>query len=192
MFNETAQNSSDANDFTAQHVAANQRDNHRHDLRELSCYFDDDGFLVLKGRFTPEQGAVIRQALEVVMEQLYEEHKNVSAETSEFEKPDPVKQQPEPCRLLSAEPCKGETKAVASPAAAAIALWMRTTLCIGLMGAKPVWITWFFCVGIITVWCMKEGLAFGRCPVASSNLPIQTGYAFPMRPNYVSAETLLS
>lgn len=36
----------------------------------------------MKARFTPEQGAVIRQAVEAVMEEMFEERKNVSAETS--------------------------------------------------------------------------------------------------------------
>ena len=86
-----------------QRLDALKRDNHRHDLRELSCYFDTDGCLVLKGRFTPEQGAVIRQALEATMDQLREEHKNVSAETSEFEKPDPLKLQPIPAASKRAD-----------------------------------------------------------------------------------------
>ena len=77
-------------------LEALKRDNDRHDQRELSCWFDEEGFLVLKGRFTPEQGAMIRQALEATLEQLHEERKNVSAETSEFETPDPIKQHPQP------------------------------------------------------------------------------------------------
>jgi hypothetical protein len=79
-----------------QRLEALKRDNRRHDLRELSCRFDDDGFLVMQGRFTPEQGAVIQQALAAVMDELYEERKYVSAETSEFERPDPVKPHPHP------------------------------------------------------------------------------------------------
>jgi hypothetical protein len=35
--------------------------------RVASCEIDKDGYWVLKGRFTPEQGAVIRQALEKAM-----------------------------------------------------------------------------------------------------------------------------
>jgi len=77
-------------------LEALKRENDRHDLRELSCYFDSDGFLVLKGRFSPDQGAMIRQALEATLEQLHEERKNVSAETSKFETPDPIKQHPQP------------------------------------------------------------------------------------------------
>jgi hypothetical protein len=79
-----------------QRLAALKRDKDRHDLRELRCYYDADGFLVLKGRFTPDQGAVVQQALNAVMEQLHEERKSVSAETSAFEEPDPIRQHPQP------------------------------------------------------------------------------------------------
>jgi len=52
----------------------------------LTCYTDDDGTWVMKGRFTPEQGALICKALDAAMEQLSEEQKkvveDVSAETS--------------------------------------------------------------------------------------------------------------
>ena len=50
--------------------------------RELSWHTDDDGSLVMKGRFTPEQGALIRTALESIMEEDFQEQKDVSAETS--------------------------------------------------------------------------------------------------------------
>ncbi len=79
-----------------QRLAALQRDNERHDQRELRCYYDHDGFLVLKGRFTPDQGAIVQQALDAVMGQLHEERKKVSAETSAFEVPDPLKSHPQP------------------------------------------------------------------------------------------------
>jgi hypothetical protein len=57
------------------------RDNDRHVLRQLDWYFDDDDSLVLKGRFTPEQGAVIKKVLESIMDEDFEEQKDVSAET---------------------------------------------------------------------------------------------------------------
>ena len=38
-----------------------------YEARELSCYFDDDGMLVLRGRMTPEDGAVFMKALEVMV-----------------------------------------------------------------------------------------------------------------------------
>lgn len=77
-------------------LEALRRDNDRHDLRELRCYYDQDGFLVLKGRFTPEQGAVIQQALNAVLDEPHEEQKNVSAETRDTEEPNPCKPHPQP------------------------------------------------------------------------------------------------
>ncbi len=62
-------------------LRALERDNERHAMRELSWYYDDEGFLVMHARFTPEQGAVIRQAVEAAAEQLFQEQKDVSAET---------------------------------------------------------------------------------------------------------------
>ena len=35
--------------------------------RELTCYFDDDGMLVLRGRMTPEDGAVFMKAMEAMV-----------------------------------------------------------------------------------------------------------------------------
>jgi hypothetical protein len=70
-----------------------------HALRELNWQIDEDGYWVLKGRFTPEQGAVIRQALEKAMDALFDErvdeHPDVSAETprggiEEWQRPQPV------------------------------------------------------------------------------------------------------
>ena len=70
-----------------------------HALRELNWRIDEDGCWVLSGRFTPEQGAVIRQALEKAMDALFEErqdeHPDVSAETprgdlEEWQRPQPV------------------------------------------------------------------------------------------------------
>jgi hypothetical protein len=55
------------------------QENRRHELRELNWFTDDDGSFVLKGRFTSEQGALIRQALEAVLEEQFNERKNVPA-----------------------------------------------------------------------------------------------------------------
>jgi len=62
-------------------LEALERDNQRHVLRELDWYYDDDGSFVLKGRFTPEQGAMISKALESIMNEDFQEQKDVSAET---------------------------------------------------------------------------------------------------------------
>ncbi|MES3008294.1 MAG: DUF222 domain-containing protein [Pseudomonadota bacterium] len=39
----------------------------QYDARELTCYFDDDGMLVLHGRMTPEDGAVFMKAVETMV-----------------------------------------------------------------------------------------------------------------------------
>ena len=44
-------------------IEALHDENLRHARRELRWYTDDDGSFVVKGRFTPEQGAVIKKAL---------------------------------------------------------------------------------------------------------------------------------
>ncbi|NNL94657.1 MAG: DUF222 domain-containing protein, partial [Xanthomonadales bacterium] len=64
-------------------IEALEQENVRHAQRELSCYQDDDGFWVVRGRLTPEQGAIFSKALESAMDQLFEEQKDVSAETPE-------------------------------------------------------------------------------------------------------------
>ena len=62
-------------------IEALELDNERHALRKLNWYFDDDDCLVLKGRFTPDQGAVIKKVLDLIMEEDFQEQKDVSAET---------------------------------------------------------------------------------------------------------------
>jgi len=57
--------------------------NLRHAQRELSWCVDESGFWVFKGRFTPEQGAVIAQALESAMEAEFQERRNEPKEVKE-------------------------------------------------------------------------------------------------------------
>jgi hypothetical protein len=64
-------------------LQALQRDKLRHDQRELHWRWDDEGYLVVQGRLTPEQGAVFQQAIETAAQQLFEEQKHVSAEISD-------------------------------------------------------------------------------------------------------------
>ena len=60
----------------------------RHAQRSLRVYQDEDGMVVLRGRLTPEQGAVLQQALAAARETLYARARanarttNVPAETS--------------------------------------------------------------------------------------------------------------
>ncbi|MDZ7841647.1 MAG: DUF222 domain-containing protein [Gammaproteobacteria bacterium] len=58
-----------------------EAENQRHDLRELTWHWDDDGSFVIKARLTPEQGTRFRQALESEMDAEYREREDVSAET---------------------------------------------------------------------------------------------------------------
>ena len=43
----------------------------QYEARELTCYFDDDGMLVLRGRMTPEDGAVFMKAVEAMVAAQY-------------------------------------------------------------------------------------------------------------------------
>jgi len=58
-------------------IEALEDENLRHAKRELSLYVEDSGFWVFKGRFTPEQGALIAKALEAAMDENFEEQQAV-------------------------------------------------------------------------------------------------------------------
>jgi hypothetical protein len=58
-------------------IEALQEENHRHAKRELSWYVEDSGFWVFKGRFTPEQGALIAKALDNALDDDLEEQQAV-------------------------------------------------------------------------------------------------------------------
>ena len=55
-------------------IAAEQADA-RHLSRHLTTWIDDDGMMVLRGRLTPEIGAVLHRALEAAADQLFREAK---------------------------------------------------------------------------------------------------------------------
>jgi hypothetical protein len=57
-----------------------EQENLRHAQRELSWHVDDSGFWVLRGRLTPEQGAVIAKALEAAMDVGFAENHAVPPE----------------------------------------------------------------------------------------------------------------
>ena len=57
-----------------QRVELLQQENRRHEARELSCYMDDDGCWVFKGRFAPELGVLIKQALDKAADQQFREY----------------------------------------------------------------------------------------------------------------------
>jgi hypothetical protein len=53
-------------------TAAKQADS-RHLHRSVSTWVDDDGMVVIRGRLTPEVGAVVQRALEAASDRLYQE-----------------------------------------------------------------------------------------------------------------------
>jgi hypothetical protein len=71
-----------------------KNENERHDHRELSWRINEDGYWLLQGRFTPEQGAVIRKALEKAQDALFEPDSPQAGESREpvrdYQLPHPV------------------------------------------------------------------------------------------------------
>lgn len=60
-------------------VAEARQADQRHLHRSLRTYVDDDGMFVVHGRLTPEQGAVVRRALEAAADQLWRESREAAA-----------------------------------------------------------------------------------------------------------------
>jgi hypothetical protein len=52
----------------AESLADDRGDQSRYHAREFTCFFDDDGMLVLRGRMTPEDGAVFMKAMDAMVE----------------------------------------------------------------------------------------------------------------------------
>lgn len=65
-----------------------ERDNQRHERRSLSVQVDTDGMVVLKGRFSPEQGASIIQALDMAMDDAFNESRK-HEDGSDSPRPEP-------------------------------------------------------------------------------------------------------
>ena len=84
-------------------IEALELESERHSQRELSWFVDDDGYWVVRGRFTLEQGAVIQKVLERVMEETFQEQRDVSAETSDEALADEIKPRPEPIAMRRAD-----------------------------------------------------------------------------------------
>ena len=83
-------------------IEALEEENLRHGHRELSWYIDDDGYWIFKGRFTPEQGALLQKALEAAGDQLFKEQQSVPQDVAaeiadkvplDSTSPEPVSQQ---------------------------------------------------------------------------------------------------
>jgi len=59
-----------------------EAENDRHERRRAVWHMDEDGCWVMHGRFTLEQGERIMKAVDAAMDEIAEERKDVSAETS--------------------------------------------------------------------------------------------------------------
>ncbi len=62
------------------------QENNRHEMRELMLYSVDGGQFVLHGQLTAEQGAVVKKVLDAIMDEDFEQQKDVPAETPADEK----------------------------------------------------------------------------------------------------------
>jgi Domain of unknown function (DUF222)/HNH endonuclease len=84
-------------------IEALDSENTRHAQRELHWYVDDDGYWVLRGRLTAEQGALVQAVMQQVMEEDFREQRDVPAGTSSTEPPDEIHSRPEPIALRRAD-----------------------------------------------------------------------------------------
>jgi hypothetical protein len=82
---------------------------HRHKSRALHVYQDEDGMVVIRGRLTPEAGAVLMQALAAARETLYQRARDADA-------------------ARSPEDVSAETSSMAQQQADALALLAETAL----------------------------------------------------------------
>jgi len=91
---------------------------HRQKSRAVQVYEDDDGMVVIRGRLTPEAGAVLRQALDAARETLYQRARGTDAANSPEDVP-------------------AETPSMAQQQADALALLAETALHHGIDPGAP-------------------------------------------------------
>jgi hypothetical protein len=84
-------------------IEALEKENTRHAQRELHWYVDDEGYWVIRGRLTAEQGALIQNVLQQVMEEDLREQQGVPAGISSVSSMDEIHSQPEPVALRRAD-----------------------------------------------------------------------------------------
>jgi hypothetical protein len=63
-------------------IAAAKETEQRHLQRSVSTYVDEDGMVVIRGRLTPEVGAVVQRALEAAADRLFRESAGTRAATT--------------------------------------------------------------------------------------------------------------
>ena len=73
----------------------------RHLHRHLSTWVDDDGMVVIRGRLTPEVGAVVQRALEAATDRLFREAREVPKAESLAEEVTPAQRRADALGLLA-------------------------------------------------------------------------------------------
>ena len=84
-------------------IEALEKENTRHAQRELHWYVDDDGYWVIRGRLTAEQGALVQVVMEQAMEEDFQEQRGVPAGISSTEPLDEIHSHPEPIAMRRAD-----------------------------------------------------------------------------------------
>jgi hypothetical protein len=88
-------------------VAAEQAES-RHLHRELSTWVDDDGMVVIRGRLSPEVGAVVQRALEAAADRLSKEAQGEPTATSLTEEVTPGQRRADALGLLAEAALAGD------------------------------------------------------------------------------------
>lgn len=78
-----------------------REDEARHLSRQLATWVDDDGMVVIRGRFAPEVGAVLQRALEAAAERLYQDGRGVAAGATMAEEVTPAQRRADALGLLA-------------------------------------------------------------------------------------------
>ena len=82
-------------------IAAARETEQRHLQRSLSTYVDGDGMVVIRGRLTPEIGAVLQRALEAAADRLFRESVGTPAATTLAEEVTPSQRRSDALGLLA-------------------------------------------------------------------------------------------
>jgi hypothetical protein len=80
----------------------------RHLHRELSTWVDDDGLIVIRGRLTPDVGAVVQRALEAAADRLFKEAKGEPEPTSLADEVTPAQRRADALGLLAEAALAGD------------------------------------------------------------------------------------
>ena len=82
-------------------AAAAAQEESRHLSRQLSTWVDDDGMVVIRGRLTPEVGAVVQRALEAAADRLFREARDVAKAEQLAEEVTPAQRRADALGLLA-------------------------------------------------------------------------------------------